>query len=349
MNWESIMSGIIANIICEIGKGLMFGDVKIPYNYTLDRESFENFRELVKKNEVDTKDPKEVQNFVTNNINTLNINYKTEFAMRLDYAISTMNVNRYKDSIITIAKLCEDMGETSINTIKKYYFETSEPEFDFIERVAKRIGINADWLKGKGKQPFYIENEDKIEIQKFVESDDYNFKNYNGGLNIIINCNGEECGEQNDTVIIQKKDFYKYFIWYNYTQPFELCNPCPGDSNYSGNKSTIQFCRLLYNLKQKQWEWGSGYKSSWVKDSSFQDYVYFVPNEVFNDLINGIIYPESILNQIKCEKGYMMYYLFDDERIDDNDQRIPYKYRKWFLDLKDMTDRIGVNKWYKKN
>lgn len=74
-----------------------------------------------------------------------NINYKTEFAKRLDYFISLTNVNSTQK--INIEKIAEYIGLRSAYGIRKYYLKERDPKFVFIEEVAEKLGINREWLK----------------------------------------------------------------------------------------------------------------------------------------------------------------------------------------------------------
>lgn len=74
-----------------------------------------------------------------------NVNYKTEFAKRLDYFISLTNA--YSNQKINLEKIAVYIGLKSAYELRKFYIEDRDPDFDFIEVVAEKLGINQEWLK----------------------------------------------------------------------------------------------------------------------------------------------------------------------------------------------------------
>jgi len=84
-----------------------------------------------------------------------NIQYKTNFAKRLDYIIASMNA--YSNKRINIEVVAEFLGHESANQIKQFYIDEIEPSFEFISETAEKLGVNEEWLKnGRGK-PFWLE------------------------------------------------------------------------------------------------------------------------------------------------------------------------------------------------
>lgn len=80
--------------------------------------------------------------------------YTTNFAKRLDYILILMQDSGYYGHKINLEKAGEFLGFKSVNDLKKYYLSQEEPEYDFIEFIAEKFGINAEWLKFGFGAPF---------------------------------------------------------------------------------------------------------------------------------------------------------------------------------------------------
>lgn len=48
---------------------------------------------------------------------------------------------------INLEKIAEFIGLKSAYELRKYYLEYQDPDFEFIEVVASKLGINQEWLK----------------------------------------------------------------------------------------------------------------------------------------------------------------------------------------------------------
>lgn len=81
--------------------------------------------------------------------------YSTNFAKRLDYVLYLINQEERMFGEVNLEYLGEFLGFISVNELKKYYLHEEEPEYRFIEAIAKKIGVNTEWLKrGTDLYPF---------------------------------------------------------------------------------------------------------------------------------------------------------------------------------------------------
>lgn len=168
MVMEGILIAVVSGLILEGVKSSKVTNnselIQQYLEYTTDKEMKreEIHREILKK--LDTskktfdqlyKSVQEDSHFVE--LISQNINYKTKFAMRLDYVMTLINAYPDFNENVNLEILAEYLGFDSVNILKKYYTSDKEPTFAFISSVAKKLGLNEEWLKNGKNKPFQVE------------------------------------------------------------------------------------------------------------------------------------------------------------------------------------------------
>lgn len=203
--------------------------------------------------------------------------YKTNFAKRLDYIIFLMNDAGYYMEKYNIEKLGERLGFKSVNDLKKYYLYSEEPDYVFIEKVAKKLGVNVEWMKNGEGEPYksilpdlYRANEilretifSDIEEFIFVMDD----AKYRRNLGVILKLNGLK---------------YNY---YPYTFVFHA------DVGGGGSAELLSVYLFLKELNNQR-KMPSG--------------VYKIAKEEFDKFFSGKVYPGSIKKYSMKENGYLL-------------------------------------------
>jgi hypothetical protein len=171
---SSIISGIVYDLIKK-GVQLTFKNVFGEFYYiNLDKDICEEF--IDKINNVETEERKvDYCNSLLKEENKYTIMfeenaYTTNFSKRLDYIINLINDSGYLGEKVNVEKLGKMLGFSSVNDLKKYYISTEEPSYEFIEDLAIKLGVNAEWLQYGQKEPFkstlpYIHRADEILLQ----------------------------------------------------------------------------------------------------------------------------------------------------------------------------------------
>lgn len=154
---DSITSSILSSIIYDllkVGGKLTFHSVFGGfYGNRMSQNSnvYNDFLEKVNKEEDIIGKKKIVQDVLKDKnlyVEIFNQDlYNTNFAKRLDYIMCVMNKARIGGRKVNLEYLGEFLGFDSVNELKKYYKYEEEPTYVFCEKVADKLGIDAEWLK----------------------------------------------------------------------------------------------------------------------------------------------------------------------------------------------------------
>lgn len=157
---DSITSSIVSNIIYDLLKGGMKLTFHSVFGGFYGKRIFQNkgiydaFLEKVNRENDMLKKEKVVQDILGAEAPYIQMFekdlYNTEFAKRLDYILYIINNALMNSRKINVEYLGEFLGFDSVNELKKYYKYEEEPTYAFCEEVAKKLGINAEWLKCGG-------------------------------------------------------------------------------------------------------------------------------------------------------------------------------------------------------
>lgn len=215
--------------------------------------------------------------------------YNTNFSKRLDYIMFLINRCNME---INREKLAEYLGFSSVNKINRYYLSNLEPTFEMETFIAKKLGIDPNWMKSQNNgleesHPFLLTtNLDEI----FDTKGKYFFA--------ISQC------DRPYIQIIKKVDSYKYLTYFPYYPFFSEVG--------GGGKS--QLLELLQVLE----------RASRQEIGALQKVVYLTKKEFF-DISDGKEYPgivekvfwqygsqyiledfvnPNILNELNCEELY---------------------------------------------
>lgn len=207
--------------------------------------------------------------------------YNTDFAKRLDYIITLINQEKTYNRKINIDFLAEWLGFSSVNELKCYYIGHTEPDFKFIEYVANKVGVNATWFKtGINATPF----------QSIVRGEDYAeriLKNEIEGQYVFAI---KECRKRREILVMKKVNSIKYVV---FPKPIVFHSEV-GATGLSQLCSTYRF---LVEISQQ--------------DETCLNHVHFVPDDIFQKLTEGAVYP-GIVNNYSAQQRINILYDFID-------------------------------------
>lgn len=189
--------------------------------------------------------------------------YNTNFSKRLDYIIYLINQANYFNLKINLEFLGEWLGFSSVNELKKYYLYTEEPDYSFIDKIAEKLGINNTWLKhGINANPFQSKFKplyNPLEILQHEPQGRYVF---------II----KDSNTRPEILILKKVNTFKYVF---FPRAFVFHSQVGGTG---ANELYLIYC-LLKKLDKQQINLA---------------HVHILPEKIFNDLLEGKIYPGTV-------------------------------------------------------
>ena len=203
--------------------------------------------------------------------------YKTNFAKRLEYALNLINESEYYNKQLNIEKLGEMLGLKSVNEIKVFYTKEEEPDYNFIELVSKKLGLNVEWMKYGHGNIFesnleYLHNAYEIRmLDSFKKSKEIMF---------VI----KDVKYRKEIGIICKYDDFNY-SYYPYKYPFH---------NHVGGGGSSQLLSLYKFLRFLQDEW------------MLPPGAYKISEDKFNNLFTGNIYPGSVRKEPNSYQTFIL-------------------------------------------
>lgn len=145
-----MMDEILLGLFTDFLYDLIKTGVKLTADELSKRTSYsyndcQHIVSLIEPNSINSKDDLQKQLDKTTIIKDMkNDYYKTNFSIRLDYII-----NKIKEYIpnANTEWLCNKLGFTSSNVLLKYYKQSEEPTFQFIDELSNNLGIRQEWLR----------------------------------------------------------------------------------------------------------------------------------------------------------------------------------------------------------
>lgn len=306
---SAVLGGILYDLIKAGVTNLTTGKVfEKMYYSNIDDEKCQNFLdEINDKPDISSKIEYTNTILTTENKYTTFFErelYNTNFAKRLDYALTLINDTDGLSRKLNVESLGEILGLQSVNELKKYYITTEEPTYEFIEMVADKLGINPKWMKA-GEGNIFKSELKRLHrgMELFQESD------YDEIQEFIIAM--LDVPYERYIVLVRRMNEVKY-EYYPKALIFYRSGGCEGPSQLY---SVYEMLRKL----DKEFKMPSG--------------VYLLNETTYNNLLQGKIYPGSIKKE-RYEAG-----LLDDFiRLKGFDkQRFMNAYGKTFLDAQDCV------------
>lgn len=310
---SSILGGILYDLIKE-GTELtirnVFGNYKL--NDLEDKVCGEFISEI---NEItDVNDKKDFCKEILSEENRYtklfeNNLYKTNFAKRLDYVIFLMNDTNGRTEKYNIEKLGKKLGFSSVNDLKKYYIDSEEPTYEFIEKVAQKLGINVEWIQYGDNEPFKTKLRYVYDPYSLIREEEFK------GAKEIIFAMQDDIYEPNLGVIIKVDDLR--YDYYPQTYTFH------SSVGATGAAELLSLYKFLNKLNQH---------------GKMPSGVYKIPLNDFSKLFNGQIYPASVYKYRKNPKGNL--YLLEDfitlYKSRDEKKKYADLYGKVFVECQDI-------------
>ncbi|MDO4444907.1 MAG: hypothetical protein Q4C97_05145 [Bacillota bacterium] len=279
---STIISGIIYDLIkkgIELSYQRVFGDFW-GNNMRLNDPIYGEFLDEINSKKTIIEKEKTVNKLLESEpmASTFEKNlYNTEFAKRLDYIISLINQEKTFNRKVNLEFLAEWLDFQSVNVLKCYYIKNIEPDFQFIENIANKMGVNSVWLKtGINATPF----------QSSVSGEDYAeriLKNEIEGKYIFAI---KDCQRRREILVMKRINDIKYLV---FQRPIVFHSDV-GGTGRSQLCSTYRFLNELFR-----------------EDSSCLNNVHFIPEEVFEKLIEGTVYPGIVNNYSVKQKSNILY------------------------------------------
>ena len=209
--------------------------------------------------------------------------YNTNFAKRLDYIIYLINQNKSFDERINLEYIGEWLGFESVNELKEYYLDNKEPKYTFIENVAEKLGVNKEWLKhGTNLKPFRSVIQFKYE-EGLLQID--------CGKKLIFAIRKSE--SRSEILVIKEIDKLKYEV---FPRPLVFHSQV-GSEGRRQLYATYNFLKKVY-----------------IENQFCLNFVYFVPENVFNDLIEGKCYPGIVSEYSSDNKTWILFDFVESDR-----------------------------------
>lgn len=235
--------------------------------------------------------------------------YNTEFAKRLDYIISLINQEKTFNRKINLDFLAEWLGFQSVNELKCYYIENIEPDFKFIESIANKIGVNSAWFKtGINATPFQSSTYEDY-AEKILESE------IEGEYIFAI----KDCQRCRKILVMKRVNNIKYLV---FQRPIVFHS----DVGRTGMSRLCSTYRFLDELSKK--------------DGTCLNNVYFIPEEVFEKLIEGTVYPGIVNNYSAKQKINILYDFIEINAIPARREEYRIQYGDEFFESQEIVKKF---------
>lgn len=235
--------------------------------------------------------------------------YNIEFAKRLDYIILLINQANAYGNKINLEFLAESLAFPSVNELKCYYIKNKEPDFVFIEKLADKLGVNAKWLKtGINATPFLstIRREDRE--QQLLKNE------IEGKYTFAI----KDFTQRPEILLLKRVNDIKYVL---FQKPF-VFNSNVGSA---GSEELYLLYRFLSKLFRRN-------------ELSLSD-VYFVPEDIFNKMEEGTVYPGIMRNYSAGQRREVLYDFIDIEHSFWTMEECKAIYGEDFLKIQEIVKR----------
>ena len=281
---SSILSGILYDLIKSgtmLSYSNVFGKLNVSsFDYSIGNEFIDEINQVADQNK-----KIEYANRLLTNENKYTVMfesqlYTTNFAKRIDYVIYLMNEDRgINKNEFNLEIMGEYLGFSSVNDLKKYFLYSEEPGYGFIEEVADKLGLSSTWLKFGHGEPF----ESKLpSIDRAYGILNHESFDQTKELIFVIS----DVPYRRDIGIIRRIDKFKYDYY-----PSKLI--FHGDVGGGGTSAIYSLYQFLRELRRR---------------GVLPQGVYKLPEDYFNRLFRGAIYPGTIVG---LRQGYVNYLLED--------------------------------------
>lgn len=311
---STILSGIIYDLI-KSGIKLSINNVFSLYDiHKMDYNTCEEF--IGNINAINDKEHK--VKYVSDLLNNENKYttlfeqqlYPTNFAKRLDYILTFINDCGYWEQKINVEKLGDYLGFKSVNNLKQYYIKDVEPDYEFIENIANKLGINTEWLKYGQGEPF------ASSLRRIYNATDILKDNIVNDVSefIFVIDDGDY---RRDIGIIVRFDEFKY-SYYPRTLVFHA------DVGASGASELFSVYKFLKELNELN-KMPSG--------------VYKVSEEESIDFFSGKIYPGMIKKYKQDGCNFLLDDFIDLYVNDSHKEEYKSMYGETFVNCQDLIKR----------
>lgn len=319
---DFIVSSILSGIIYDLVKG----GTLLSYSNIFGKFNTSNFDYSIGKkfideiNQVTEQDKKiEYANKLLTNENRYTVMfesqlYTTNFAKRIDYVIYLMNeIHSINKNAFNLEIMGEYLGFSSVNDLKKYFLYAEEPRYSFIEEVADKLGLSSTWLKYGHGEPF----ESKLpSIDRAYGILDHESFDQTKELIFVIS----DSPYRRDIGIIRKTDKFKY-DYYPSTIVFH------GDVGGGGTSALYSLYQFLRELRRR---------------GLLPQGVYKLPEDYFNSLFKGAIYPGSVEGLRRCYVSYLLEDFINLFTSEEKMEQYEKSYGKPFVDCQKII-KHGIN------
>ncbi len=304
---QDILTSLLSNLLWELlkkGVKMTAKELSRITNYP-----YNNCQEIVSKidpNKIESKEDLLSQLNETRIIENLrNDYYKTNFSIRLDYII-----NKVRECIpeANIEWISYKMNLQSSNELLKYYRDSEEPTFDFIDDISNKIGIKSNWLKfGEDARIFETVNLDiNVELLNYIK---------NNEINSIYFAFSKEFLSKNDNsrlIMIFKFNELKYVV-NTKTIPFGLYVGC------GGQRMICEFYVFLL----------------WLKKEGILNFCksFNINETMYNNLVFGCDYGKIVENHGRSLRD-LVWDFSEAENLFLSDNQILCSYGKSFLECR---------------
>lgn len=311
---EEILLGIVANALYDsFKKGMKLTATELSKITKYSYNDCDNIISSIKLSDIHNKDDvlRQLENSsIIKNIK--NNYYNTNFSIRLDYIISKMAEFNSKANI---EWLCNKLGYSSSNELLKYYKNSDEPTFEFLNNLSNNLGINTEWLQ-YGEDDGIFETVhlhiDK-ELLKYIKSnkiDTMYFAFFKNSLSAYDN---------SELIMVFKFNELKYVVNSCYI-PF---------GSYVGGTGTNTICHFYGFLL---WLKKNGYINKCKSIS--------INSNTYNELVAGKLYGKAVENSY-YHNGSLGELVSDfvniNSNIPTNEQKLNF-YGQSFLDCQEIIN-----------
>lgn len=267
---SAVLSGILYDLIksgvTNLSAGKVFGSM---YYSNIDESKGQRFLDEINcREDISDKIEYTKNTLTTENEYTTMFErelYKTNFAKRLDYALSLINDTDYFSRKYNVESLGEFLGLQSVNELKKCYITDEEPTYEFMDMVANKLGINPRWMKSGQGNIFETQLRRLYRGTELFDEKDY------GEIQEFIFAMHDDTNER-QIVLIRKMNELKYEF---YPKPFVFYYTRSG----SGGSELYSVYKMLKKLNS---------------ENKMPLGVYLLDKEKYYALLRGEIYPGSI-------------------------------------------------------
>lgn len=189
-------------------------------------------------------------------------NYSQQLAERLSSSMNMMQLNHKK---LTHSKICDSLNYESVSKVEGYFLGRAEAPREFLESYCNFYGIDYQWIRHGEKNPF--------ELLSFHASRamEYRDKILDLGTSSIFYIRSKS--ENGDSGIVLKLSEFKYIVL---PSTFHISSYVGGE----GGKQIVSFYELIKSLTSNF--------------SFFHTFGLVLPEDEFNQLFSGKIYPGKI-------------------------------------------------------